>query len=216
MGSAATASCVAAAPEAAPLVRTQGGAVRGVRVGGVQRFTNIPFGQPTGGANRFQAPRPALPWSGVLDATSVAPWPPQAPDTYTDGPAPAISEDCLRLNIWAPGGPGPHPVYVWIYGGANTTGWCGDPAQSGETFARYGIVFVNFNYRVGVLGFLELGGIDGATDAGSGNNGIRDQLLALRWVKANIAAFGGENTASRPCVSSRRKPPKATSHCITV
>ena len=107
-------------------------------------------------------------------------------------PVVPISEDCLQLNVWAPPGPGPYPVFVWIYGGGNHTGASNQPVYQGEKFARDGVICVTFNYRVGVWGFLELGGITGAGEAGSGNNALRDQILALQWVQENIAAFGGD------------------------
>jgi para-nitrobenzyl esterase len=103
-----------------------------------------------------------------------------------------MSEDCLQVNVWAPKGRGPHPVLVWIYGGGNDTGASALPVYQGDTFARDGIVFVSFNYRLGVFGFLELGEIIGPEARGSGNNAIRDQLLALQWVRDNVASFGGD------------------------
>jgi len=103
-----------------------------------------------------------------------------------------MSEDCLQLNVWTPQTPGPHPVLVWIYGGGNAKGSSSLPPYQGETFARDGVVCVSCNYRVGVLGFLELGEITGPEDAGSGNNALRDQVLVLEWVRDNITAFGGD------------------------
>jgi para-nitrobenzyl esterase len=173
------------------VVRTHGGLVRGRLADGVRAFTGIPYAEPPLGPLRFKAPRPALPWPGELDATKPAATPPQNPDPALP-PVIPVSEDCLQINVWAPQGPGPFPVFVWIYGGGNFTGSSNQPAYQGGTFARDGVVFVSFNYRVGVCGFLELGGITGAGDVGSGNNAIRDQVLALRWVRENIAAFGGD------------------------
>jgi para-nitrobenzyl esterase len=103
-----------------------------------------------------------------------------------------MSEDCLQLNVWAPSTPGPHPVLVYIHGGGNEGGWSGDAGTAGDRFARDGVVCVTVNYRVGALGFLETGACWARLSRGSGNNGLRDQLLALRWVRANIAAFGGD------------------------
>ena len=107
-----------------------------------------------------------------------------------------ISEDCLYLNVWTPVTPGPHPVLVWIYGGGNTAGATGGIAD-GSHFARSGVVCVTPAYRVGALGFLDLSPELGEAYAGSGNNGLRDQILALHWVRQNIAAFGGDPDASR-------------------
>jgi para-nitrobenzyl esterase len=180
-----------AVPSSGLVVRTRSGLVRGRLADGVRAFTGIPYAEPPLGPLRFKAPRPVLPWVGELDATKPAATPPQNPDPALPPVIPA-SEDCLQINVWAPQGPGPFPVFVWIYGGGNFTGSSNQPAYQGGTFARDGVVFVSFNYRVGVCGFLELGGIRGADDVGSGNNAIRDQVLALRWVRENIAAFGGD------------------------
>jgi carboxylesterase type B len=87
---------------------------------------------------------------------------------------------------------GRHPVLVYIHGGGNETGWSGEALTAGDRFAADGVVTVTVNYRVGALGFLETGALLGAAHAGSGNNGMRDLVLALRWVRANIAAFGGD------------------------
>jgi hypothetical protein len=167
-------------------IATTAGRVRGQAQGNIRLFTGIPFGR----AARFAAPAPAPRWVGVFDATGPAHVAPQLP-----GQAPfegAMTEDCLQLNIWAPATPGPHPVLVYIHGGANENGWSGDAGTAGDRFAADGVVCVTVNYRLGALGFLETGERLGATYRGSGNNGLRDQLLALRWVRANIAAFGGD------------------------
>jgi len=169
-----------------PIVATRLGRVRGRAEAGIRIFTAIPYGR----AARFAAPRPALAWRDILDATRPAAVAPQPP-----GPMPRegrMSEDCLQLNIWAPSGPGPYPVYFYIHGGGNETGWSGDAGHAGDRFAAHDVVCVTANYRVGALGYLELGELLGAHWAGSGNNGMRDILLALRWVRANIAAFGGD------------------------
>jgi len=167
-------------------IATTAGRVRGQAQGNIRLFTGIPFGR----AARFAAPAPAPRWVGVFDATGPAHVAPQLP-----GQMPfesAMTEDCLQLNIWAPATPGPHPVLVYIHGGANENGWSGDAGTAGDRFAADGVVCVTVNYRLGALGFLETGERLGAAYRGSGNNGLRDQLLALRWVRANIAAFGGD------------------------
>jgi len=173
-----------------PVVETGSGLVRGRLADGVRVFTGIPYAEPPVGPLRFKAPRPAPPWRGEFDATAPAATPPQNADPPLP-PVVAISEDCLQLNVWAPPGSGPYPVFVWIYGGGNRTGACNQPVYRGNKFARDGIVCVTLNYRVGVLGFLELGGI-AASGSGSGNNALRDQVLALQWIHENIAAFGGD------------------------
>jgi para-nitrobenzyl esterase len=180
-----------AAPAPGLIVKTRNGLVRGRLVHGVRTFTGIPFAEPPIGALRFKAPRPARSWPGELDATTAAATPPQNADPSLP-PVVPISENCLQINVWAPQGHGPYPVFMWIYGGGNFTGASNQPAYQGEKFARDGVICVSFNYRVGVFGFLELGGIIGAGEAGSGNNALRDQLLALQWIRDNIAAFGGD------------------------
>ena len=186
------ATALAGASSQRPLVvRTRSGLVSGTRRNGVNVFTGIPYAEAPSGPLRFKAPRPMHPWSGVFEATTPAKTPPQPDDPSLPAAAP-LSEDCLQLDVWAPERPGPFPVFVWIYGGGNSTGSCSQPAYQGDTFARDGVVFVGINYRVGVLGFLELGGIMGSGGFGSGNNAIRDQVLALQWVKDNIASFGGD------------------------
>ena len=173
-------------------VHTQSGVVRGRVAGDLRIFTGIPFGAPTGGPGRFRPPQPAGAWDGIFDATQPAKIPPQ-PTNFLFPTLPGVpSEDCLQLNIWAPKKPGRYPVLVWMYGGGNLQGSCVEPLFDCAPFARDGIVAVNFNYRLGALGFLELGGVLGPDYRGSANNAMRDQLLALQWVKRNISAFGGD------------------------
>ncbi len=107
------------------------------------------------------------------------------------------SEDCLYLNVWTPPPAGstpakPWPVFVWIHGGGFTGGNSFAPIFDGEEFARNGIVLITVAYRLGVFGFMDLGPLLGDAYAGSGNNAMRDLVEALRWVQANIAAFGGD------------------------
>jgi para-nitrobenzyl esterase len=104
----------------------------------------------------------------------------------------ATDEDCLYLNVWAPAEAGPHPVMVWVYGGSNIIGATSQPQYDGASFARDGVVCVTIGYRVGAFGFTELGALLGPEFTGSGNNALRDLLLGLRWVRDNIAAFGGD------------------------
>ncbi|WP_206245362.1 carboxylesterase/lipase family protein [Novosphingobium terrae] len=171
-------------PQALTIATTLG-RVQGAAQGDIRLFTGIPFGR----AARFAAPRPAPRWQGVLAATEPAHVAPQSANPSMTG---TMSEDCLQLNIWAPSTPGPHPVLVYIHGGGNEGGWSGEAPTAGDRFARDGVVCVTVNYRLGALGFLETGALLGPAYRGSGNNGLRDQLLALRWVQANIAAFGGD------------------------
>ncbi len=130
------------------------------------------------------------------------------------------SEDCLYLNVWAPAadirsgvgaaasGAGRWPVFVWIHGGGFTGGNSFAPIFDGEEFARAGIVLVTVAYRLGVFGFMDLGPLLGAEYAGSGNNAMRDLIEALKWVQANIAAFGGD--PARVTVGGESAGAKAT------
>ncbi|HKT54851.1 MAG TPA: carboxylesterase family protein, partial [Caulobacteraceae bacterium] len=145
---------------------------------------------PPVGARRFRPPQPPAPWSEPLDAANfgAAPMQAEAPVMKIPGPR---SEDCLTLNVWAPREGGPYPVLFSIYGGGNVVGAASHALYDGTRFARQGLVYVNANYRLGAFGFLELGGLDPAY-AGSGLNGLRDLIAALKWVKDNVAAFGGD------------------------
>jgi len=170
-------------------IATRSGVVRGRMGDGVRVFTGIPYGT----AARFAPPRPARAWTGEWDATRPARATPQPPGM---DPLPATqAEDCLQLNVWAPAAPGRYPVMVFVHGGSNETGWSGWDVIAGNRFAAHGVVCVTLNYRLGALGFVELGHILGRAYAGSGNNGLRDLVLGLRWVQDNIAAFGGNPRA---------------------
>lgn len=173
------------------VVNTPLGRLAGIQAGNIRYFRGIPYAKPPVGPLRFRPPVPIEAWSGVRPA-KVNPPAAMQPEAVVE--APFISEDCLYLNIWAPAGPGPHPVYVYIHGGANISGYSLEHRVNGATFARDGIVCVNIAYRLGAFGFLELGELLGAGYSGSGNNALRDLILALEWVKENIAAFGGDPT----------------------
>src|SRR5437588_8883874 len=171
------------------VVATTGGKVRGTRLTeGVRAFRGIPFAAPPFGPLRLRAPEPARPWDGVREADGFGPVPPQAVRELSVSGAPApdlnFGEDILTVNVFAPedGGAG-RPVFVYIYGGAYTQGFADsyDPSE----LVRAGLVAVTFNYRVGFEGF---GHAPGAPD----NRGLLDQVAALRWVRDNIAGFGGD------------------------
>jgi para-nitrobenzyl esterase len=171
-----------------PVVRVTGGLVRGRNRNGVNAFLGIPYAAPAVGAARYRAPAPALPWDGVRDATASGPTASQSPylppmdrvlpSSVAPGP------DYLNVNVWAPDAGGNLPVMVWIHGGAFVRGANSTPTYDGRAFARDGVVLVGINYRLGVPGFAVL---DGAPT----NLGLRDQIAALEWVRANVAAFGG-------------------------
>jgi len=171
-----------------PVADTANGAVRGLADGAVDEFLGIPYAAPPVGALRWRPPQPAVSWSGVRDATQFAPHCPQSAGPFGQA---STSEDCLFLNIFTPGrqeaGP-PHPVMVWIHGGALVSGESNDydPAKLVED----GVTVVTINYRLGALGFLAHPALADANGQ-SGDYGLEDQQAALRWVQRNIASFGG-------------------------
>ena len=173
-------------------VQTTHGTVRGTVENGVNVFRGIPFAKPPVGALRFHPPEEPEHWKGVYNATEFSSIPMQ-PD-YPLSAGQTKSEDCLYLNVWAPENKGkPLPVMVWIYGGAFMMGSASDTIYHGTVYAQEGnVVFVSMNYRVGIFGFLHLADIAGEKYASSGNCGLLDQIAALKWVKSNIAAFGGD------------------------
>ncbi|MBV8631068.1 MAG: carboxylesterase/lipase family protein [Silvibacterium sp.] len=175
------------------LVNTPLGTLRGETSNGVRIFRGVPFAQPPVGDLRFRPPLPAKPWAGERDATRFSAAPMQWNESAAPGqPAVAYSEDCLYLNIWAPETKRPYPVFVWIHGGSFIKGYAFEPIFDGSVFADVGIVCVNIAYRLGVLGFLDLGPVLGPEYHGSANNALRDLILALEWIQANIHAFGGD------------------------
>ncbi len=172
-----------------PEVRATAGGLRGSREAGVAVFRGIPFAQPPVGVLRFAAPRPVRGWSGVREALSYGPPPPQGGHYGMDALSQeAAGDDWLTVNVWSPE-PDPGaglPVMVWIQGGAYVIGMSGLPEYDGGRLARDGgVVVVTFNYRVGIEGFAQ---IEGAP----ANRGLLDQVAALEWVSDNIRAFGGD------------------------
>ncbi len=180
-----------------PIARTQGGAVRGVQAAGIVSYKGIPFAAPPVAALRWRAPQPPSSWSAVRDADRYGPDCMQLPfpsDAAPLGTAPA--EDCLYANVWRPAtARSMLPVMVWIYGGGFVNGGSSPPTYSGAELARQGIVVVSFNYRLGRFGTFAHPGLRGANGDGEVDLGLLDQLAALRWVKRNIAAFGGDPAA---------------------
>jgi para-nitrobenzyl esterase len=174
-----------------PVVRTASGLVRGRRAaeGGIAAFRGIPFARPPVGDLRFAAPRPARSWDGTRDAAVFGPAPPQSGYALTPAPAPAPGtdpDDWLTVNVFSPDpGAAGLPVMVWIYGGAYRAGASSLPGYDGTPLARQNVVLVTFNHRVGVEGYAYLPGVPA-------NRALLDQVAALRWVRENIAAFGGD------------------------
>ena len=171
------------------------GRLRGAVEDGVRVFKGVPYAEPPVGPLRFRPPQPAKAWTGVREALQFGAMPLQGAGAGGGGPGVVNSttphEDCLYANVWAPTTPGPHPVLVFCYGGGNNGGAGSQPVYSGARFARDGVVAVTFNYRVGALGWVELGPhLPGY--AGSGNNALRDIIACLTWVRDNIAGFGGD------------------------
>ena len=178
-------------------VQTASGRLAGATLpSGVHRFSGIPYAAPPVGPRRWQAPQPAPKWTNVRPATEFGPRAMQLPlfgdmNFRSQG----VSEDCLYLNVWtgAKSAQERRPVLVYFYGGGFVAGDGSEPRYDGESLAKQGIVTVTVNYRLGVFGFLahpEL--TKESPNHASGNYGLLDQAAALRWVKNNIAAFGGD------------------------
>jgi len=200
-------ACIALAGQAAERPVYEGTRVA-ARAGDVWRFSGIRYAEAPVGEWRWRAPRPAPRKADRIDARA---WPPACMqddgnvEWYRDIAAafgqpvevvpqrPGTAEDCLFLNIWTPDTTARLPVMVWIHGGANVNGWSYEPNYRGRELAALGAVVVSIQYRLGVFGFLAHPALSGESEHGSsGNYGILDQIEALRWVRDNIAAFGGD------------------------
>lgn len=190
------ASPAAAADDAASVVKTESGAVRGAADGQTVAWRGLPFAQPPVGDLRWRAPQPVKRWAKVRSADAFGPDCMQIPFNADAAPLGVTpSEDCLYLNIWAPAKPSAkkRPVMVWIYGGGFVNGGSSPSVYSGRAFAESDVVFVSFNYRLGRFGFFAHPALTReAAGAPTGNFALLDQIAALKWVQANIAAFGGD------------------------
>jgi para-nitrobenzyl esterase len=185
------------------IANTRSGRIKGklVRGGGLS-FRGIPFAEPPLGPLRFRAPQPVGAWTGVQRAEAFGPSAPQAGvenwlvKRFIGSATVGQSEDCLYLNVWTPAvDAGRRPVLVFIHGGAFLMGSGSTLLYNGSRLAARGdVVVVTLNYRLGALGALDLRGTLGADDAPA-NLGLRDQIAALAWVRANIDAFGGDPDA---------------------
>jgi para-nitrobenzyl esterase len=187
----------AAAATAADLqVKTVAGIVKGTATedGRVRIYKGIPFAAPPTGPGRWQPPAPAPSWPGVRDATAFGASCMQG-SVFPDIVLKDQSEDCLFLNIWAPAPTAGArlPVMLWVHGGGFQAGSGAEPRHDGEAFARKNVVLVTINYRLGIFGFFSHPALTAESPHhASGNYGLLDQLAALRWVKDNIAGFGGD------------------------
>lgn len=184
-------------PVASPVVQIDSGRVSGVALsGGTQAFLGIPFAAPPVRELRWRAPQAVTPWAGVLDAGKFGPQciqPLRDANANHYSGAEVSSENCLYLNVWTRPGLKQAPVIVFIHGGAFYIGAGSNGIYSGGPVSQEGAVFVNFNYRLGPLGFLALPELSEESPHGSsGNYGLLDQIAALEWVKRNIARFGGD------------------------
>lgn len=193
------------------LVRTTAGDLEGEELpSGVLAFRGVPYARPPVGDRRWRPPEPPESWQGVRDAKTFAPACPQGDgtaayyrraarrlgrDTTAVPDRGPTSEDCLHLNVWTPGTSAERalPVFVWVHGGAGNTGSGSDPLFRGNRLARRGAVVVTLDYRLGPLGFLAHPALSAEAPSGSsGNYALRDLVRALRWIRANADAFGGD------------------------
>ena len=186
----------AAFPAQAQVVAAPAGSLQGVREGDLSVFRGIPYARPPVGERRWRAPAELPAWQGTRPATTFGPAcvqpPAKYPNIYVNPPA-RMSEDCLTLNIWAPSNAKNLPVFFWIHGGALVSGYSGEKIYNGARLAAKGMIVVSINYRLGVLGYLAHPELSAENPDGiSGNYGLLDQIAALKWVKRNIGAFGGD------------------------
>ena len=179
------------------VVATAEGSVRGRVTDGVRTWRGIPYAAAPVGELRLRHPQPARHWPGILDAGEFGPVPPQRRTgaMIGAGHGTPMSEDCLTINVSAPlsAAPQPRPVLVFFHGGAFSAGSAAVPAYAGTQLVRRGgVVYVSLNYRLGALGFLDFRRYSTPGRPFEANCGLADQVAALRWVRRNIAAFGGD------------------------
>jgi para-nitrobenzyl esterase len=179
-------------------VLTEQGSAYGKLIGGgkVRAFLGLPYAASPTGKMRWKAPRPAKKWKGLRDATQYGPHCAQN-QVFTDMVFQDAggSEDCLFLNVYAPvtaSKTAKLPVMLWIHGGGYAGGSGNEPRHNGDFLPQKGVVLVTINYRLGVFGFLVSDELVKEGNGAAGNYGLMDMIAALKWVKANIAAFGGD------------------------
>lgn len=189
-------STVVSAVSAQETVTIDSGTIQGVAADGVIAFKGVPFAAPPVGDRRWRPPQPVPHWSGTRSAAEYGhdcmqlPFPSDAAPLGTKP-----DEDCLVLNVWRPRAKSAHklPVLVWIYGGGWVNGGSSPSVYDGSQFAKGGVVFVSFNYRLGRFGFFAFPALTKEDPNGlQGNYGYMDQIEALKWIQRNIAAFGGD------------------------
>jgi para-nitrobenzyl esterase len=176
----------AAVPGADPVARTRQGLLEGFQENDVSKFLGVPFAQPPVGDLRWRAPRPPTPWSGTRPAKTFAPAAMQLPINPSFRTA-GTSEDCLYLNVWTTSlsKTARQPVMVWFHGGGNIRGAASEAFTDGSSLAKLGVTVVAPNYRLGAFGFLN-------DEEMGANFGVLDHVAALKWVRENIDAFGGD------------------------
>jgi len=195
---AALLAAAACAPKAAPLSTTvdvTGGTVAGTAQGDLTVFKGIPFAAPPVGKLRWAEPAPVVPWQGTKQTTQYGAPCMQDPSMLKFmGINATASEDCLYLNVWTPAKTRGDklPVMVWIYGGGFAGGATSAPLYDGTKLAEKGVIVVSVAYRLGALGFLASPELSKESGHGSGNYGLEDQIAGLKWVRDNIAQFGGD------------------------
>src|SRR5579863_8219081 len=178
-----------------PRAQTESGVISGVTEGGVSVYKGVPFAAAPVGDLRWRPPVPVALWTGTRKADAFTPACMQAGVSMPGETPPAVSEDCLYLNIWTPAKTGHEhlPVLVWIYGGGYINGSASMPLYWGDRLAQKGVIVVTIAYRLGPLGFLALPELTRESPhQSSGNYGLMDQIAALDWVHGNIAASGGD------------------------
>lgn len=178
------------------IVNTTSGRVRGHEKDGLIEYLGIPYAEPPVGPLRFKRAVPVKPWLDIYDADSYYPAPVQKNQGVEMG-----DEDCLAIDIKRPVEGDNLPVFVYIYGGGYHTGYTSDPMYTGEAFARDGLVYVTLQYRLNVLGFYDFSTYPGCEDFDT-NCGLSDQILAMKWIHENIAAFGGDPAKVTICGES--------------
>lgn len=193
----ASSVCAKTAPVPSARVQTDSGAVEGKRLdGGITAYLGLPYAAPPVRDLRWRDPQPVPAWTGTYHADRLAPQCTQPQRNVLAnqyGGAEVTSEDCLYLNVWTRPALKKAPVIVYIHGGAFFIGSAGMPLYAGDSVARQGAVFVNLNYRLGALGFMAHPELSAESPhKTSGNYGFLDQIAALKWVRRNIAKFGGD------------------------